>query len=125
MLIKNPAKHVLTDWYIADLLGLTKINSKTNEIVGIGIDGKCHVHSRLNKSIDMPVRRYSPTTRWADAGPAFDKFGYMFLYDDVVEFYNLPEAMRTIVSKQPKEIAPPPLVELLFGPDWQDNKDIL
>lgn len=124
MLIKNPAKHILTDWYIAALLGLNKHNPKTNEFVGIGLDGKCHVHQRLSKTLDMPVRRYSPTSRWVDAGPAFEKFGYLFLHDGV-EFYKLPEAMQTIVNYHTKQITPPPLVEILFGSDWQSNKDLL
>lgn len=128
MLIKTPRKHVLTDYRIASLLGLTKHDPKSNEVVGIGLDGSCHVRLKLSKTLEMPIRLYSPTSSWADAGPAFKKFGYLLTPEYGVNFYNLPEAMRTIVesfAEGDKQYENPPLVELLFGPDWYMNADLI
>lgn len=127
MLVKNPQKGVLTDYRIASLLGLLKPHPKTNEFVNIGLDGKCHVYQKLNKTLDMPVRSYSPTTRWTDAGPALEKFGpllafsYEFHLDDT---YKLPEAMRYIIVQKAGEFTDPILVDLLFGPDWTNNEEL-
>lgn len=127
MLVKNPKKGVLTDYRIASLLGLLKPHPKTNEFVNVGIDGKCHVYQRLSKTLDMPVRRYSPTTSWTDAGPAFEKFGHLLTSTPdiaVDDLYKLTEAIRHITLLKAKDITNPILVDLLFGKDWESNKEL-
>lgn len=127
MLIKNPAKGVLTDWYIATLLQLHKPDKKTNKFVNIGLDGNCHVYQKLNKNLDMPIRVYSPTRNWADAGPALEKYGHLLAYSyefHLDDAYKLPKAMRHITVSMADKIVNPAIVDLLFGPDWQTNEDL-
>ena len=127
MLIKNPAKGVMTDWYIATLLGLHKPDKETKQFVDIDNNGKCYVYKKLSKTLNMPIRPYSPTSNWADAGSAFKKFGHLLAYShevDLSDLYNLRAAMKQITILKADQIVTPAIVDLLFGPDWQTNEDL-
>jgi hypothetical protein len=131
VLIKNPRKHVLTDYRIASLLGHTKHDPKTSLFVDMDLDGSCKVYRKLSKTLNMPVEIYSPTSNWAQGGEALEKFGRLLAYS--YEFhldnaYNLLEAMRMIVelhAEGDKQYDNPPLVEMMFGPEWFMNTDLI
>lgn len=123
MLVKNPKKHVITDYRIAGLLGLTKPDKKRNDFVSIGLEGKCQVCIKLG-NFSMPVRDYSPTTNWADAGPVLNKYGKLLKEVVNLDLYDLPKVMFTITQLEHKNVTDYSITSLMFGKDWESNKEL-